>query len=194
MTIKPLPIYSLVLVIFLAGCSVKDNNISLGEYKSGYYPQKQDIKTVTVGNFSDDRREKPLLAVIKGADKETIQTVFSQDDLGTWLKDAYAKELKSSSEQVGGTDIINVSAKITDLSVEYIRNPTMTKNLSLYLKVEMTLKLKDKTLKKEYYIREQNYLSFLTKSEELTPFVKKALSNIVASMSKDTIQWSKDNQ
>ena len=176
--------------MFFGGCTLKDNSIVLGEHKNANYTQKQNTKNIQIGAFSDDRREKPLLAVIRGVDGKIKQSIFAREDLGTWLFTALSDELKASTTQNSSEGNITLSANIKELYVEYTQNPAQTKNLAISVKVEMTMSQGANTQTKIYQVRQEDYRPYIIDSNDLSPFIRDTLSDIARSMTKDVVAYS----
>jgi uncharacterized lipoprotein YajG len=180
----------LALALLLGGCSFKGDTITLGEHKPSYSVEKKAVSQIQIEKFVDSRREKPLVAVVKDSSHETIRTIFSTHDLGDWLSVAFSKELSAISILSKDGAPVVVSADIKELNIEYMRSPINTKNLKLQAHIEMTMSQNGKSLKKDYFLKEEKYISLISTSAELAPHIQDILSQVAVSMSKDVVSWS----
>jgi hypothetical protein len=187
-------IYAILTILFLfAGCSFKGDLIHFDEHKSAFYAQKASVKKIEIADFSDARREKPIVATIIGLNGEKVKTIFTDEDLGEWLKRAFSKELSEATISSDSISPIIVNAKINEFYLEYTRNPAETKNLHVSAKVEMILSYNLKTYKRDYFLNESKYAPMINNSKDLVQYLQPSLNQITSSMVADVIKWSGAN-
>jgi len=186
---KILTIAAIAITVFFGGCSIKGDTVTLGEYKPSIAAQKESVKNIKLASFTDERREKPLIATIKDSGGHISKSIFATDDLGAWLEGAVSKELASSSVRASDISTVVISASIKKFDVQYTTNPTSTKNIQMQIHVEMNMQNNGNSLKKDFFLKEDRYAAMLTDSAELTPHIQDMLSQVAKSMSAAAIKW-----
>lgn len=181
-----------VVSIFIGGCTLKEDIIVLGGYTAKPSGMTKNIKTVKISNFTDNRREKPLVATIKNLDGSKSKSIFLAQDAADWLKVAFESELAAKTVQ-STPETITISASIKDLYLQYTQNPAKTKNILTSVEVDMSIEYANRVVTKTYYLKNEDYKAVVMSANELTPFIKSSLSEIAESMVRDIATYSTEN-
>ncbi|MFT7003980.1 MAG: putative lipoprotein YajG [Sulfurimonas sp.] len=174
-------LYLLAVVVFLGGCSYKNEAINLSSYNAHYTGEiLKEKKTVLIESIKDVRVDKRSIGyILKNSVKTT--TLFSNANFEKKYNDGLSSALymagfKEGAEQEADL-VINVNIKNIELIYD---DKSFDKNLKGKIEIEVIVKKGKETITQNFSPSASKWISPSYSSKDLEPFLNELFSDSIS--------------
>ncbi|EDZ61252.1 hypothetical protein SMGD1_0358 [Sulfurimonas gotlandica GD1] len=172
--------YMLAVVVFLGGCSYKNESINLSSYNTEYTGEtSKEKKSVYIESVKDVRDDKRTIGYILKDGKKTTN-LFSTEDFEKKYKDGLSSALRmagfKASSDVNADLVMNINIK----NIELIHNDkSFDKNLKGQIELEVIIKKGTETVTQNFKPSASKWISPSYSSKDLEPFLNELFSDSI---------------
>ncbi|PHQ65092.1 MAG: hypothetical protein COB99_05990 [Sulfurimonas sp.] len=173
--------YILAVVVFLGGCSYKNESINLSSYNAEYTGKtSKEKKSVFIESVKDVRVDKKTIGyILKNGEK--ITKLFSNENFEKKYRDGLSSALHMAGFQTGSDAksdlVINVNIK----NIELIHDDkSFDKNLRGNIELEVIIKKENETITQNFKPSASKWISPSYSSKDLEPFLNELFSDSIS--------------
>lgn len=173
-------VYFLAVVVFLGGCSYKNESINLSSYNAQYTGENsKENKSVFIESIKDERENKKNIGYLLENGEKTVE-LFSNDN----FEKKYRDGLKNALHMAGFKEALDANAdliiEVKIKSVELINNDkSFDKNLKGKIELEVIVKRGNETITQNFKPSASKWISASYSSKDLEPFLNEIFSDSI---------------
>lgn len=184
---------SLVFVVLISGCAVKNTNMEFSKPYSIYMGERAYAKVFLSGVGYGGTDSKIVGSIINSAGGIEGYLTTSTD-MKNWFGEAFEKEVRAAgftplSDEKNGD--FSIFVNVQNLDMQYLKSELTGKNLLMKLSIELTIKKGGTTVTKKYGYNESKWIKPTFNALELTDVYEPFLRESVAATVKDLVAISK---
>ncbi|WP_373034538.1 YajG family lipoprotein [Sulfurimonas sp.] len=176
-------LYLVAVVVFLGGCSYKNESINLSSYNAEYTGEiSKEKKSVFIESVKDVRVDKRTIGYIL---KDGIKTInlFSTEDFAKNYKDGLSSALRIAGFKVGSGSNADLVMSISIKNIELIHNDkTFDKNIKGEIELEVIIKKGNETITQNFKPSASKWIGPSYRSKDMEPFLNELFSDSINSI------------
>jgi uncharacterized lipoprotein YajG len=172
--------YMLAVVVFLGGCSYKNEAINLSSYNAEYTGEtSKEKKSVYIESVKDVRADKKTIGyILKNGEKTT--KLFSNEDFEKKYKDGLSSALHMAGFQTGSDAKSDLVISVNIKNIELIHDDkSFDKNLKGKIELEVIIKKGNETVTQNFKPSASKWISPSYSSKDMEPFLNELFSDSI---------------
>ncbi|WP_372999242.1 YajG family lipoprotein [Sulfurimonas sp.] len=172
--------YMIAVVVFLGGCSYKNEAINLSSYNAQYLGEtSKEKKSVFIESVKDVRADKKSIGyILKNGEKTT--KLFSNEDFEKKYKDGLTSALHMAGFKAGSDANSDLVMSVNIKKIELIHeDKSFDKNLKGQIELEVIIKKGNETITQNFKPSASKWISPSYSSKDLEPFLNELFSDSI---------------
>ncbi len=172
--------YILAVVVFLGGCSYKNEAINLSSYNAEYTGESsKEKKSVFIASIKDVRDDKKTIGYILENSKKTTK-LFSNENFEKKYRDGLSTALHMAGFQTATDANADLVMSVNIKNIELIHDDkSFDKNLKGKIELEVIIKKGSKTITQNFKPSASKWISPSYSSKDLEPFLNEMFSDSI---------------
>ena len=170
----------LAVVVFLGGCSYKNESINLSSYNAEYTGEtSKEKKSVFIELVKDVRADRKTIGYILKNGKKT-RNLFSTEDFEKKYKDGLSSALRMAGFQAASDANADLVMSVNIKNIELIYDDkSFDKNLRGKIELEVIIKKGKETVTQNFKPSASKWISPSYSSKDLEPFLNELFSDSI---------------